>query len=132
MLRRQVPEADSYTPADAARALGLSRRRVTQLLNEGTLEGKQLDNRRWIIPAANVNALLKERSKRAHPLKDKSITAESVANAVADLKDRAVLLEHRIERLDDSFGSLLTQLGRLEDRIYSMEKELKELNRQAR
>ena len=129
MLRRQVPEADfSYTPADAARALGLSRRRVTQLLNEGTLEGKQLDNRRWIIPAASVNALLKERSKRAHPLKDKSV-AESVANAVADLKNRAVLLEHRIERLDDSFSSLLTQFGRLEDRIYSMEKEL---NRQSR
>ncbi len=131
MPRQQVPEADYYTPADAARALGLSRRRVTQLLNEGTLEGRRLDNGRWIITAASVNALLKERSKRAHPLKDMSV-AESVANAVADLKDRAVLLEHRIERLDDSFGALLTQLGRLEDRIYSMEKELKELNRRAR
>jgi predicted RNase H-like nuclease (RuvC/YqgF family) len=128
MIRDQVPEADYYTPPDAAQALGLSCRRVNQLLNEGILEGKQLDNRRWMIPAASVKELLKERSKRAQPLKDMSVIA-SVANAVADVKDRAALLEHRIERLDDSFSSLLTQFGRLEDRIYSMEKEL---NRQSR
>ena len=128
MIRDQVPEADYYTPPDAAQALGLSRRRVNQLLNEGILEGKQLDNRRWIIPAASVKELLKERSKRAQPLKDMSVIA-SVANAVADVKDRAVLLEHRIERLDDSFSSLLTQFGRLEDRIYSMEKELNSQSR---
>jgi septal ring factor EnvC (AmiA/AmiB activator) len=131
VLRRQVSEGaeeDYYTPPDAARTLGISRRRVTQLLNEGILEGKQLDNGRWIIPAANVKALLKERSKRAHSLKTISV-AKSVADAVVEVKDRAALLEHRLERLDDSFGSLLTQLVRLEDRIYNVERELKELNR---
>jgi excisionase family DNA binding protein len=57
-----------YTPSQAARILQLSRRRVTQMLNNGQLEGSQLENGRWRMPAEAIIALLSARSSaRSRP-----------------------------------------------------------------
>lgn len=41
---------DTYTPPEATRILRLSRRRVTQMLQAGDLEGTQDTSGRWHIP----------------------------------------------------------------------------------
>lgn len=47
----------AYSPAEAAQALGISRAKLYQLLDDGTLESVKLDRRRLIRPAAIVALL---------------------------------------------------------------------------
>jgi helix-turn-helix protein len=66
--RCRVPlvEEETYTPPEAARILKLSRRRVTQMLAAGELEGTQDDPEtgRWAIPQRAVHERLKDRPAR--------------------------------------------------------------------
>jgi excisionase family DNA binding protein len=121
-----VAEVDYYTPPQAARVLNLSRRRVTQMLNDGYLQGERLDNGRWKIPAAAVTALLNTRTERARPPRSRS---SQIKTTLEETKERAALQERRLERLTDSLGRLFDRLERLEDRMAELEKEL---NRQTR
>ncbi len=115
-----MAESDYYTPPQAARVLGLSRRRVTQMLNEGLLEGEKRDNGRWRIPADSVAAFLKARSKQPRPPSRRP----SVEKMVAEIMERSALLEGRVERLTDSLLRLFDRLDRLEGRIDELAKEL--------
>ncbi len=117
-----MEEKDYYTPPQAARVLGLSRRRVTQLLNEGRLlEGEKLANGRWRIPSNSVAAFLKNRSSQQPPARRRA----QIDKAVEEVKDRATLLDHRVERLTASLDRLFTRLEHLEKRLEEVEKEQK-------
>jgi excisionase family DNA binding protein len=120
-----VAETKYYTPPQAARILGLSRRRVTQILNEGLLGGEKSDTGRWRIPAPAVAEYLKERAKQPAPRSRKQQANKSVEEA----RERIMFLERRTERLTDSLSRSFTRLERLEERVDELEKEL---NRQSR
>ena len=117
-----MAEDDYYTPPQAAHILSLSRRRVTQMLNEGYLQGERLDNGRWKIPAAAVTALLNARTERAAP--PRRSRSMQIAKTIEETKERAALQERRLERLTDSLGHLFDRLERLEDRLDELEKGL--------
>ena len=112
-------EEEYYTPPQAARILRLSRRRITQMLHEGHLQGEQTNNGRWKIPIASVDALLQGRAKQPPP-RSRGTQANKT---LEELKERAVFLERRIERLTDSFSRLFDRFERLEDRMRELEKE---------
>ena len=118
----KVAEDDYYTPPQAARILSLSRRRVTQMLKEGYLQGEQLENGRWKIPDAAVTTLLNARTERASP--PRRSRSSQIAKAIEETKERAALQERRLERLTDSLGRLFDRLERLEDRLEELEKGL--------
>ena len=114
-----MEEPGSYTPPQAARVLGLTRRRVTQLLNEGALEGEKLDNGRWKVPSSTVAAFLEARGKQPA-----SPTGKRQADKVViEATEKAALLERRIERLTDSLSRLFTRLERLEDTVQELKNE---------
>jgi excisionase family DNA binding protein len=107
----KMTETDSYTPPQAARILGLSRRRVTQMLNEGGLEGEKLANGRWKVPSSAVAAFLEARGKQPAPPTGKRQADKMV-------------VERRIERLTDSLSRLFTRLERLEDKVRELDEDL--------
>jgi len=92
-------EEDTYTPAEAAKVLRLTKRRVTQMLNSGELEGWQDQNARWRIPQWAVHEQLEERRDS-----EVAFTRPQVAST------EAVELRRRIEDLQ-------RELGRLEGEI---------------
>ena len=116
-----MAEDDYYTPPQAARVLKLSRRRVTQMLKEGYLQGEQSETGRWKIPAAAVRTLLDARSEQPPALHSRS---PQITRTIEETKERAALQERRIERLTDSLGRLFDRLDRLEDRLDELEKGL--------
>jgi len=121
MSAAKMEEPDSYTPPQAARILGLTRRRVTQLLNEGALEGEKLDNGRWKVASSAVAAFLEARGKQPAPPSPK----RQADKMVIEVTERATLLERRIERLTDSLSRLFTRLERLEDTVQELNEHLK-------
>jgi hypothetical protein len=95
---------DTYTPAEAAKILRLSKRRVTQMLNSSELEGKQDQNGRWQIPQWAVHAQLEERrAETASPQRPRGSPTEDT--------------EHQ-----RSLQDLMRELGRLEGRLELTEK----------
>src|SRR5215217_8914540 len=112
-----MTEAEYYTPPQAARILGLSRRRVTQMLNDGGLQGEKLDNGRWRIAAAAVTQLLQERSQAPLPPTRRALEGK----AIEEIREREALSEHRLERITDSLSRLFTRLEHLEDRLDGLE-----------
>jgi excisionase family DNA binding protein len=97
-------EEDTYTPAEAAKILRLSKRRVTQMLNSGELEGKQDQNGRWQIPQWAVHEQLEER--RAETGSPSRVRGSPTEDA-----------EHQRSQQD-----LMRELGRLEGRLELTEK----------
>jgi excisionase family DNA binding protein len=116
-----MAEDGYYTPPQAARVLGLSRRRVTQMLNEGYLQGERLDNGRWKIPTEAVTTLLNTRTERARPPRSRS---SQIKTTLEETKERAALQERRLERLTDSLGRLFDRLERLEDKVRELDEDL--------
>src|SRR5215218_10272529 len=95
----KMAEDDYYTPPQAAHILSLSRRRVTQMLKAGYLQGEQLDNGRWKIPAAAVTAPLQRRTGRGSPPRPSRRSQR--ATPKEETKERAARQERRLERLTD-------------------------------
>jgi excisionase family DNA binding protein len=116
-----MAEDDYYTPPQAARVLSLSRRRVTQMLNDGYLEGERLENGRWKIPAAAVTALLNARTEQSPPPR---LRSPQIEKTIEETKERAALQERRLERLTDSLSRLFDRLERLEDRMHELQEGL--------
>ena len=117
-----VEEEEYYTPPQAARMLSLSRRRVTQMLHDGHLQGEQLNSGRWKIPASAVAVLLQARAEQPPSPRSRSPQANKT---VEEIKERYALLERRLERLTDSLSRLFDRFERLEDRMHELEKGLK-------
>ena len=62
---RDGPEEETYTPAEAAKVLRLSKRRIIQLITEGDLEGDKDEDGRWRIPQRAVHDRLGDRPPRS-------------------------------------------------------------------
>jgi predicted site-specific integrase-resolvase len=118
-----MAEESYYTPPQAARILQLSRRRVTQMLNDGQLKGEKQDNGRWKIAATVVAQFLSERSAQLAPRR-----GSPPARTLEELKDQVALVERRVERLADAHNRVLNHFERVEQelrkRIDKLEEEL--------
>ncbi len=127
-------DEETYTPPQAARILRLSRRRVTQMLNAGELEGRQDESGRWHIPQRAVHARLKDRPGRGRP--DDIIGHErspEAASEAAELRDRVEGLQRELGRLEGRLeltevaeSTLREQLERERARADRLEEELRE------
>ena len=71
-------EADTFTPGEVARALGLTEFTVLSLLTSGQLEGHQDEQGRWWIPASAIDAAIMRRSASTDAPPDPSVE-ETVA-----------------------------------------------------
>lgn len=92
-------DRDFYSPAQAAKILRLSRRRVTQLLESGDLEGEQSDTGRWRIPRRAVHERLKDRPPRPRE-REGPQTASEASTEAAELRDRVEALQRQLGRLE--------------------------------
>jgi excisionase family DNA binding protein len=115
-------EQDFYTPPQAAHVLQISRRRVTQMLNAGLLQGEKQGNGRWRIPAAAVTELLRERSP--DPAAPRG--GAPVQDTIEFLGDRVAMLENRLERQADALNRALNYSERMEEELRSRIRELEE------
>lgn len=135
-------DQDVYTPPEAARILRLSRRRVTQMLGAGELEGHQNPNTgRWSIPQRAVHERLKDRpgrSQRSGGRPDKaqdrategSEEAAELRDRVEDLQRELGRLEGRLELTEVADSTLREQLERERVRADRLEEELREAREQ--
>jgi predicted transcriptional regulator len=71
-------EADTFTPGEVARALGLTEFTVLSLLTSGQLEGHQDEQARWWIPASAIDDTIMRRSASTDAPPDPSVE-ETVA-----------------------------------------------------
>ena len=71
-------EADTFTPGEVARALGLTEFTVLSLLTSGQLEGHQDEQARWWIPASAIDDAIMRRSASSDVQPDPSVE-ETVA-----------------------------------------------------
>lgn len=111
----------------------LSRRRVTQMLGAGELEGVQDPGTgRWRIPQRVVHERLKDRPARGRPDKSQERSTEGGEEA-AELRDRVEdlsrelgRLEGRLELTEVAESTLREQLERERARADRLEDELRE------
>ena len=66
-------EADTFTPGEVARALGLTEFTVLSLLTSGRLEGHQDEQARWWIPASAIDEAIMRRSASTDVQPDPSV-----------------------------------------------------------
>jgi excisionase family DNA binding protein len=66
-------EADTFTPGEVARALGLTEFTVLSLLTSGQLEGHQDEQARWWIPASAIDDAIMRRSGSTDAPPDPSV-----------------------------------------------------------
>ena len=66
-------EADTFTPGEVARALGLTEFTVLSLLTSGQLEGHQDEQARWWIPASAIDEAIMRRSASTDVQPDPSV-----------------------------------------------------------
>jgi excisionase family DNA binding protein len=66
-------EADTFTPGEVARALGLTEFTVLSLLTSGQLEGHQDEQARWWIPASAIDDAIMRRSASTDAQPDPSL-----------------------------------------------------------
>lgn len=120
-------EEDTYTPAEAAKVLRLSKRRVIQLITEGDLEGTKDEDGRWRIPQRAVHDRLDERPPRSSEAdEDAPGRARALEAEVADLSYRLGRAEARAELTELAESTLREQLERERERADRLEAELRE------
>jgi hypothetical protein len=105
-----MDKPESYTAGEAAKILELTRRRVSQLAADGTLEGwHEEPGNVWKISKRSVHALRDSRPPRERRRGDPESALEA--------RERAAVLQSRVE-------DLLREIGQLEGR-----KEIEEIAR---
>ena len=135
-------EEMTYTTAQAAEVLGISRRRVSRMLKAGELEGTQDPKTgRWRILQRTVHAFLKEerpdRSRAPQKTqRDETIPSESSAGLaelvaeVRNLSQRLGASEARLELSEKDKGSLRENLDRERHRADTLGTEVDRLQTQ--
>jgi excisionase family DNA binding protein len=136
-------DEETYTPSEAARVLGISKRQVTNLLNAGELEGAQEASGRWRVPKRAVHALLEERRKGGRPpsrsstqrtpgARNASERSTEDRERVEDLLRRMGRLEGRLELEETARSTVEDQLGRERDRADAAERRAEQLEQELR
>ena len=120
-------EEDTYSPAEAAKVLRLSKRRIIQLITEGELEGEKDDGGRWRIPQRAVHERMPDRPPRAsqRPPEASQRLAELEAE-IADLNYRLGAAETRAELTAQAESTVREQLERERERADRLEEELRQ------
>jgi excisionase family DNA binding protein len=119
-------EEDTYTPAEAAKIMRLSKRRIIQLITEGDLEGEKDEAGRWHIPQRAVHDRLDDRPPRASESReDAPQRARDLEAVVADLNYRLGRAEARAELTEQTESTLREQLERERERADRLEEELR-------
>jgi len=133
-------EEETYTPSEAARVLGISKRQVTNLLNAGELEGRQEASGRWRVPQRAVHGLLEERRKGGRP-PSRSSTQRTLGGRERSTEDRERVedllrqmgrLEGRLELEETARSTVEDQLGRERDRADAAERRAEQLEQELR
>jgi excisionase family DNA binding protein len=98
-------EEETYTPAEAAKILRLTKRRVIQLITDEDLEGYKDEDGRWRIPQRAVHDRLGDRPPRAaqSQRRESSVDAILAAANAADIGDLVAAvrdLEYRLGRAE--------------------------------
>jgi hypothetical protein len=101
--------SDTYTPAQASQILGVSERRVRQLVTEGKLDGRRGDDGVVHISQRSVN---EERKRRKGGTKARKSTATGTGKRASRSAGRA---DVDVEQLADKVASAVGQ--RLEGQI---------------
>jgi excisionase family DNA binding protein len=133
-------EEDTYTPAEAARILRLSKRRIIQLITEGDLEGDKDEDGRWRIPQRAVHDRLGDRPPRRgggaggegggasgaldYPAPGR--TTQDLEAEISDLNYRLGAAETRAALTELSESTVREQLERERERADRLEEELRE------
>ena len=108
-----LPEEDAYTAPQAARVLGLSDRRVRQMLEARDLEGERDGSGKWWIPQRAVHAALEDRGsprtrtreqRAAPPRPDNAGEASAPPQRVPGGPESVRELVQRVESLSYRLG----------------------------
>ncbi|MDP9439874.1 MAG: hypothetical protein M3P49_14225 [Actinomycetota bacterium] len=108
-----LPGEDAYTAPQAARVLGLSDRRVRQMLEAGELEGERDGSGKWWIPQRAAHAALEDRGsprvrsreqRAASPRPDAEGSASAPAQRVPGGLESVRELIQRVESLSYRLG----------------------------
>ena len=122
-------EEETYTPAEAAKILRLSKRRVIQLLTAGELEGEKDEDGRWRIPQRAVHDRLGDRPPSSpRSTSSDEPTSERVGELeaeIADLNYRLGRAEARAELTALAESTIREQLERERERADRLEEELR-------
>src|SRR2546423_3531113 len=133
-------QSDTYTAAQAAQILGVSERRVRQLVNEGKLTGTRGDDGTVRIPQQAVTEERKRRrgtttgratkasTKKAAPARREEVDVDALASAVASAVGQR--LEGQLEITRQAESPLREGLG--EERARRTEAEAKLADAQRR
>ena len=126
---------DSYTVREAARVLGISDRRVRQLLESGELEGRRDDNGAWRLYQRSVHARLEDRPARTRGKRSSSRAERPTESpeSVREWMDRVIALERenarleaRAELTEQAESTVRESLERERERADRLEQELRE------
>lgn len=118
-----VPGEDAYTAPQAARVLGLSDRRVRQMLEGGDLEGERDGSGKWWIPQRAVHAALEDRgSPRSRGREQRAASRPDTAGEAPAATQRAPGGPESVRELVQRVESLSYRLGRSEARAELTEK----------
>jgi excisionase family DNA binding protein len=119
-------EEETYSPSEAAKILRLSKRRVTQMLNAGEIEGEKDEAGRWRIPQRVVHDRLGDRPPRSPQTReDASERVGELEVEVQDLNYRLGRAEARAELTERAESTLREQLERERERADRLEEELR-------
>jgi hypothetical protein len=98
------PNSGFFAPSRAAQVLGVSKRRVLQLLERGELAGEKDPAGRWNVPQADVFALQERREQqqrqRLGPKSEQPPAGESDPEMVEVLREQVEDLRGRLDVAD--------------------------------
>jgi excisionase family DNA binding protein len=134
-------EEETYTPAEAAKILRLTKRRIIQLITDEDIEGYKDEDGRWRIPQRAVHERLGDRPPRTPPAQSRAASVDDILAAakaadigelvatLRDLEHRLGRAEARAELTEQAESTLREQLERERERADRLEEELREERR---
>jgi excisionase family DNA binding protein len=134
-------EEETYTPAEAAKILRLTKRRIIQLITDEDIEGYKDEYGRWRIPQRAIHERLGDRPPRTPPAQSRAASVDDILAAakaadigelvatLRDLEHRLGRAEARAELTEQAESTLREQLERERERADRLEEELREERR---
>lgn len=118
-------DGERYSAKEAARILGLSDRRVKQLLEEGRIKGTKTPEGRWLVDARSLNAFREEREPFARPRRGPD--ESDLIDRLQALAEETGRLRGMLELTERAESTLQEQLDRERERADQAELEARRL-----